>query len=235
VDPEVPGSNPGGGTIPPTASAKSRPSAKLVRFAVGITGHRLNQLPPDSHQAIEAAIGYAMAIGQWAASEAAGGPVAPVLVSAIAEGADRFAAQRALKMKWRLETPLPVPVERCLKGFAEEDSKLEFNVLLKRSKRVEVSPAADQPGSAPYAGVGAMIVDWSDLLIAVWNGELPKGPGGTAEVAARMADRGGPVIWIPSQAAGPLRLITSAPDAPLAAALARHMARAERPAAMRAA
>jgi hypothetical protein len=78
-----------------------------------------------------------------------------------------------------------------------------------------------------------MIVDWSDVVIAVWNGLPSKGPGGTAEVAARMADRGRPVIWIPAESAGPLRLIAPQADAPLAAALAKRIDPVMRPAAMR--
>jgi hypothetical protein len=211
--------------------ASKRP--KPARFAVGITGHRLNQLPPEAHPAIEAAIGYAMALAQAAAEAANGAPVAAALVSAIAEGADRFAAQRALRMKWRLETPLPFTVDRYVEDFEQEDSQLEFRTLLARSKRVEVSPAAHQPSPAPYAAVGEMIVAWSDVLIAVWNGAPPKGPGGTAEVAARMADLGRPVIWIPSQTGGPLRLIVEGPQPPLNEQLQARIARVARPEAMR--
>jgi hypothetical protein len=93
--------------------------------------------------------------------------------------------------------------------------------------------AADQPGAAPYAGVGAMIVAWSDVLVAVWNGLPPKGPGGTAEVAAKMAAQGGPVIWIPSDTGGPIQLIAPDPDTPMAKALARRLPRIAQPDAMR--
>lgn len=206
------------------------------RFAVGITGHRLNQLPENVHPVIEPAIGYALALIRAAAEEVHGAPVAPVLVSAIAEGADRFAAQQALRQRWRLETPLPFAIERYLDDFGEDATKVEFRAYLRRSKRVEVSPAADQPSPAPYAAVGRMIVDWSDALLAVWNGLAPKGPGGTAEVAALMLEKGAPVVWLPSQTGGPLQLVRAdlkkKPTA-LEAALAARMAVIRQPAEMR--
>lgn len=161
---------------------------------------------------VDAAIGYALDVMALAAGEAAGGPIVPVLVSAMAEGADRFAAQAALARRWRLETPLPFPTERYEQDFSDEDSIQVQRKLLKKSKRLEIAPDADQPGAAPYASVGRLVVEWSDAIIAVWNGAAPKGPGGTAEVAALMIEKGGPVIWIPSILGGPLQLIC--PDRP---------------------
>ena len=203
---------------------------------MGITGHRLNQLPVEVHPVLASGIGYAMDLCQAAGARAFAGGAAPVMVSAIAEGADRMAAEAALKRKWRLETPLPFRVERYLEDFADPASKQAFEALLKRSKRVEISPAADAPSPAPYAAVGEMIVAWSDVVIAVWNGQAPKGPGGTAEVAARMVAKGGAVVWIPSESGGPIQLALadpSAPRSPLIAALAQRVAVIAKPDAMR--
>lgn len=127
-------------------------------------------------------------------------------------------------------------MERYLEDFADEGSKTEFRTYLGRSKRVEVSSAADQPSPAPYAAVGRMIVDWSDVLLAVWNGLAPKGPGGTAEVAALMLAKGAPVVWLPSQTGGPLQLVRADLNAalsPLEAALAARMPVIAQPEAMR--
>jgi hypothetical protein len=235
VDPEVPGSNPGGGTIPSPRKSSSAP-AKLKRLAVGVTGHRLNQLPPEVQPLAAAAIAYAMDLCLTAAQSAHGPGVKATMVSAIAEGADRMAADAALKRRWRLETPLPFQVPRYLEDFADSASKAAFEALLKRSKRVEASPAADLPSPAPYAAVGEMIVAWSDVLIALWNGQAPKGPGGTAEVAAKMLAKGGPVVWIPSQTGGPIQLVLPkgpGAEGPLAAALAERIAVIGQPDAMR--
>jgi len=50
--------------------------------------------------------------------------------------------------------------------------------------------------AAPYAAVGRALIDRADLLLCVWNGLPPKGPGGTSEVAALMLEQGGLVLWI---------------------------------------
>jgi hypothetical protein len=47
-----------------------------------------------------------------------------------------------------------------------------------------------------YAAAAERLAAASGLLIAVWNGAPPNGPGGTAEVAARALEGGRPVIWI---------------------------------------
>lgn len=209
-----------------------RGQSKARRFAMAVTGHRLNQLPVETHTPLAAALDYVMVSAWAAAQEAFETPVTPVLVSSLAEGADRFAAVAALRRRWRLESPLPFQPDRYEEDFPEATSKAAFRGLLARAKRVEVAAEAAEPGAAPYAGAGRLAVAWSDLIIAVWNGAPPKGPGGTAEVAAQMADRGGPVIWIPSQTAGPLQVITSGGTS-LDAALARRFSVCERPSAMR--
>jgi hypothetical protein len=54
------------------------------------------------------------------------------------------------------------------------------------------------------------LIEKADLLLCVWNGLPPKGPGGTSEVAALMLEKGGLVLWIPAQG-GKTRLVGPAP------------------------
>jgi hypothetical protein len=239
VDPEVPGSSPGGGTIDVGGvsaqrerAAMARQTRRGVRFAVGISGHRLNQLPADTHAPLQAALGYVLAACRAAAEEAHAGPVQPVMVTALAEGADRFAAAAAAARRWRIEVPLPFEPARYTEDFGNDASRADFAAWLKRAKRVEVTSDAALPGAAPYAGAGRMTVEWSDVLVALWNGLAPKGPGGTAEVSALMLATGRPVLWIPSQTAGPISLIAG-PNTPLWTALARRFAIVDRPQTMR--
>lgn len=211
---------------------------------VAVTGHRLNQLPEPQRPRIKAEIARALEQSEQAAREATGAPARCVMHSAIAEGADRYAADAALARGWRLVTPLPFAVERYLEDFPEQESKEHFQRLLWASRRV--SQASDElvaevggGGAAPYAAVGRMLIEKADLLLCIWNGLPPKGPGGTSEVAALMLEKGGLVLWIPADG-GETKLVGPAPlprggtfRRKVHEALARSFARASRPPEMR--
>lgn len=199
------------------------PSHKTVRrVAAGVTGHRLNQLPEPDRPRLQRALGRALdAIEAAAAKAARRAPVAMTMVSALAEGTDRYAAYAALARDWRLVAPLPFRTGRYLKDFETPESKAEFRALLARSKAVEPD------GRGSYLAVGLMLLERSDVMIALWNGAPPKGPGGTADVAARALEKGTPVLWIPVEARRPVRLIAphrSARKGSWRAAFHRHLA-----------
>lgn len=183
-----------------------------LRFTVGVTGHRLNQLAEADRGRIASEIARDIEQIAAAATEAVGS-VAFTLASAVAEGADRYAADAALKRGWRLVCPLPFEIPRYEQDFPDPASVAEFQSYLKRAAWVRpADPASVEAldfagGAAPYAAVGHMLVAEADLMIAVWNGEPPKGPGGTAEVGALALMAGKPVIWIPTKEARAGRLI----------------------------
>lgn len=189
-----------------------RPAPKTVRIAV--TGHRLNQLPDHERPRIRAEIAACLDNVEAAALEASGAPARFTLVSAIAEGADRYAADAALAKGWRLVTPLPFDPERYEEDFADDASKEHFQRLLWASRRVAPvkaeAVAAIGGKAAEYAAVGRALIEQADLLLCVWNGLPPKGPGGTSEVAALMLEKGGLVLWISPSGAG-VRLVGPAP------------------------
>ncbi len=182
---------------------------------VAVTGHRLNQLPQAERPRIKAEIVRALDEAEKAARAATGAPARCVLHSAIAEGADRYAADAALARSWRLVTPLPFSVERYEEDFPDQESKEHYQRLLWASRRVlpapdEFAASVGGGGAAPYAAVGRALIEKADLLLCVWNGLPPKGPGGTSEVAALMLEKGGLVLWIPAQG-GVSKLVAPAP------------------------
>jgi hypothetical protein len=52
---------------------------------------------------------------------------------------------------------------------------------------------------ASYESAGKYVVNSSDVLIAVWNGEAAAGQGGTAEIVKYARSIGHPLIWINSE------------------------------------
>jgi hypothetical protein len=172
------------------------------RVAVGVTGHRLNQLPEADRPRLARTIARAMDRIEAAAKVGAKRePVRMTMVSGLAEGADRYAAYAALERDWGLTAALAFRPVRFLKDFETPESKAEFRGLLQQSKIVQPE------GRGSYLAAGEIILDRADVLIALWNGAPPKGAGGTADVAARALAMGRPVLWIPVEARRPPRLI----------------------------
>lgn len=109
-------------------------------------------------------------------------PATPmILLSALAEGADRLVARVALGLGFRLAVPLPMPREEYAKDFP--DTVPEFDDLLEQAEKAY--PLSDSPQVRRehcYALVGAYIARHSQILLALWDGiELNK-VGGTSHV-----------------------------------------------------
>lgn len=65
------------------------------------------------------------------------------------------------------------------------------------------------------AMAGRVMVEQSDLLVAIWDGAAPQPLGGTRHSIAAMLEQGGPVLWIDASAPEDWRIIRS-PEALLA-------------------
>ena len=116
-----------------------------------------------------------------------------MLLSSLAEGADRLAARVALRANMQLVAVLPLPQDRYEDDFAAPGSIDEFRGLLARSIGVIRLPLLDgstedqiaQSGPArdrEYAKVGAYIAAHSQVFFAFWDGTPDAGDkiGGTA-------------------------------------------------------
>jgi hypothetical protein len=89
---------------------------------------------------------------------------------------------------------LPLDVDDYVDDFGE--SVGEFGELLEAAAEVEVvAPAATR--EAAYEAAGRAVVDGSDVLLALWDGEVSRGQGGTAEVVEYARARGVTVEVIP--------------------------------------
>lgn len=174
---------------PPAATGKSRSGVPVA----GVTGHRDPGLDPVAPSLLAERVD-----GTLRALAAAG---VDTLVSPLAEGADRLVARRALDAGWTLRALLPFPATRYEDDFRSEASRDEFRLLLERSSEVEVV-GQDDPGNGnaelAYRRVGEALLQRCGVLLAIWDGDPPRGPGGTAEVVSQAREKGIPVIWIDS-------------------------------------
>jgi len=165
---------------------------------VGVTGHRTlsNEL------AILSAVREALTRLKSLVPTSTTTPVALVVVSALAEGADRLVAREALSENGAcLEVVLPMPEADYLTDFQSEASRDEFRHLLRRASETSNPPPGFKTREEAYEWAGRQVVDRSDAVIGLWDGEPSRGRGGTAEVLAYAEDRGVPLVWVKTQGA----------------------------------
>ena len=198
-----------------TADDAWRQGRVPLHLRVGVTGHRRIEDDPAAAEAVRAALSW---IDEQRRSGTAATPVGLTVVSALAEGADRLVAQQAMLRGASLEAVLPLPRDDYLADFATEESKAEFLELLGRAAAVAELPA-DRAREEAYERAGRVVVDRSDILLALWDGRASQGRGGTAEIVSYARRRHVPVLRIavgrPGQAP-PLPIDINDPDLPKA-------------------
>jgi hypothetical protein len=152
-----------------------------IPLVVGVTGHR--DLRPEDVTHLESSVSHLLSDLQKSY------PNTPlILLSSLAEGADRLAARVALGMNIKIVVLLPFNKEEYKKDFHEPASVEEFESLLAKAVWSSVIPCELGDGqtsasrSQCYAKAGAFIVEHSQILIALWNGKDSKRVGGTTEV-----------------------------------------------------
>ncbi len=152
-------------------------------IVVGVTGHRSFPEPERVAAAVDTVLG----------SFETAGP--GVVVSALADGADRLVARQALaRPGWSLTAVLPMPLHEYLDDF-DEASQWELVDLLDQAGEVEeLEPAGGRDET--YLQGGRHVVDRCDALVALWDGRPAFGRGGTADVVTYARDLGRPLAWI---------------------------------------
>ena len=160
---------------------------------IGVTGHR--DLRDEDIERLEAEV--ASIIARLQQDYLQGDETPVVVLSALAEGADRLVARVALAHGARLIAPLPLPPEEYRRDFQpglNAGNADEFDALLARATAAPVIPfghdnslqavRADPAKRAEkYRAVGLFIARHSNVLIAIWDGdEQNAAVGGTAEM-----------------------------------------------------
>jgi hypothetical protein len=178
-------------------SSPSRGDLKIdpvpITIRIGVTGHHA-LLDSDKVR------GNLMACLEHLAALLSHTPFRLVILTPLAEGADRLVAQTALDWKCdrmngpvQIEAILPLPVSNYLKDFKKSESKAEFKRLLKNASASYVlQGSAGRPEA--YRRIGYHVATHCDLLIAIYDGKEARGKGGTAEIYQR-AKYNGRTIW----------------------------------------
>lgn len=153
-------------------------------LVIGVAGHR--DLRPEDVPQLENAITEILAELK---SKYCATPL--ILISSLAEGADRLAARVALKMEARLVVPLPMPKAMYEADFQDQESRKEFHQLLDQAVYSFEAPllspgqkvsACGRERDLQYEEAGKYIARESQIVIALWDGVDNGKTGGTAAV-----------------------------------------------------
>ena len=120
------------------------------------------------------------------------------VVSPLADGADMMVAEVGLRPEYgdtELIVPLPMPEDAYVEDFDDPATHQRFVELKSRAAGAFAMPATLNREDA-YQQVGRLVVDASDVLIAIWDGRPARGRGGTTEMVARARKRGIPIFHI---------------------------------------
>lgn len=175
------------------------PDLALVPLVLAVTGHR--DVPADDLAVLSAAV--SAQLRKLSAQH----PNSPgLLLSGLAEGADRLVARCALEAGWALGVVLPLPQSDYETDFSDERSVADFRELIARAAWCRDISAAGAVRPACYDALGDWLARHSQVLIALWDGGAGKGVGGTADVVKRfregmpqerfIAPDAGPVIHV---------------------------------------
>ena len=176
------------GSIPPPDADGRIP----FTLRIGVTGHRKFENPASLTRATLEALGRIKAM--MPALPEAGLEI--VVISALAEGADRLVAELILAEPGsRLEAALPLPASDYVGDFEDAESKQQFEDLLGQASRTWTAPQTASREEA-YERAGCYVVDRSDVMIALWDGKPARGRGGTAAIVAYARDRKVPLVWV---------------------------------------
>ena len=175
-------------------SPARHPSSPGLR--IGVSGHRVPpKLPEESEAPLRALVDRTLAAIAGTARKANTASTL-IIVSSLAEGSDRIVAAAGLAAGFALQAVLPFEKAEYERDFETSMSRSEFEELLGRACDVfELDGAADERPRA-YEAAGLFMLANIDVLVAIWDGGVAAGIGGTAQMVERAIADGIAVVWI---------------------------------------
>lgn len=114
----------------------------------------------------------------------------------LATGADQIAAICARSSGYFVRALLPFEPTEYRKDFALGEELDSFERALAAADEIVALPGHRSDLENAYVLVGESLVGTTDIMIAIWDGELGRGPGGTAHVVELALQSSVPVIHI---------------------------------------
>jgi hypothetical protein len=188
---------------------------KLI-LRVGVTGHRPDKLEDmDSeilNQKLTEIFEQLKTIVQKAKDKAhdAFADHSPLLylISPLADGADQIVADKATEEGFELQCPLP---------FFTQDGTNEkqqpYGKHLQDAIVFQLDGSSENSAEA-YEAAGRMVLQHSDVLIAIWDMNDPRGTGGTGQIVKEALKSWIPIIWISSMKPHETKLLVPDKDEP---------------------
>lgn len=148
---------------------------------LGVTGHQL--LPVSAREALQEAV---QGILESSSEVEA--------CCSLASGADQLVADLVLRSGGTLDAV--IPSQGYSESFGSQEDMASFRRLIGRARDVSTLPFPE-PTEEAFLAAGLVVVERSDHLLAVWDGEPARGLGGTADVVAYARQRRIPVqvVW----------------------------------------
>ncbi|HEX5258690.1 MAG TPA: hypothetical protein VFW35_07905, partial [Sphingomicrobium sp.] len=119
-----------------------------------------------------------------------------LLHTPLASGADQIAAICARSSGYFVRALLPFEPHEYRKDFAPGEELDRFEQALEAADEIVALPGQREDLEAAYVLVGESLVRTADLMIAIWDGEQARGPGGTGYVVELALRQAVPVIHI---------------------------------------
>jgi hypothetical protein len=213
----------------PSPDELPSPPRAPIAFRVGVVGHQPDRLPKTrrARGEISAVILSALsAVRNEVRAFAADTPGVyaqdePRLlaISSLAEGGDRMFASVALDAGYALCVPMPFVQAEFEKDFGSPDgaSVKEFRTLLARAAtsgvltRFELDGNREAAGDA-YEAAARIVLNQSDLLIAIWDGGPSRGKGSSVDTIREAIKYHVPVIWIDTRSPHKCTLLRHMPE-----------------------
>ena len=119
-----------------------------------------------------------------------------LLHTPLATGADQIAAICARSSGYYVRALLPFEPSEYRKDFSLGDELDSFEQALAAADEIVALPGDRSDLQGAYVRVGQSLVETADLVIAIWDGEEGRGPGGTAHVVELALQQSVPVVHI---------------------------------------
>jgi hypothetical protein len=118
------------------------------------------------------------------------------LITALAEGADQWVANEAHQLGYQSQAVLPFARAEYEKDFTDPQVLDEHRRLRGLATAVFELDGDRARSSESYLVAGRVLLNQSDLLIALWDGEDAQGLGGTGQIVREALQRGIPTLWV---------------------------------------